>query len=309
MDETKIAPEEKQRQSSLKGMLFKPLKRSTLLYFLITVIVFLYIGAQFVSLLKYIEPAATIAPTIIAPLPAPTPSTLVLMPEFIKKTFSADEKFFADFPYPKEIVANTKGDLLAMQCIDYYCGDNNGSATCSYSPPIDRSKDPKNYEHVSYEIKQPSVLALAKQLLQDYRLVIDPQLQQRRLEAILIHNPGGSSEAKRITNSLRINSCQTQTGKTLVTYGPTDGGDLIRMAVMNEAGAFEYSTTLADGLFVASCSVLQVTNTGIAYVECGGGDGPSGGAQLYKVDLNKKAVQKILDCNINRLKSDKAVCS
>lgn len=182
---------------------------------------------------------------------------------YSKRQFDTNSKFYLTQSYPLELVNIKEDNLLGMNCSQQYVRQ--------------MDKWYSDYDN-KIEIKDANLLRLIESAPTDLK---------------------GSKTDSFVFFAL----CVIENGGTIVKYEKWAGGggsrNIVYFGMVNASGSVEKITSInTDGTVGFTCNMpLQFTRSNILYYSCGGGDGGSGSASIYKVDLNKKTNTRVLKCN------------
>lgn len=180
-----------------------------------------------------------------------------------KRQFDINSKFYLTQSYPSELVNLKEDNLLGFSCSQQYV----------------RQMD-KWYSDYDNRIE-----------LKDAKLL-------RLIESVPTDLKGSKTDS-----FVFFVSCAIENGGTIVKYEKWAGGggsrNIVYFGVINTSGSVGEVTSIKnDGTPYFTCNKpLQLTASNILYYGCGGGDGGSGSAAIYKIDLNNKSITRILKCD------------
>lgn len=180
---------------------------------------------------------------------------------YLKRQFDVNKNFFNTEPYPNELITIENKDLLGMKCLPEYVRQVGGEYTLGTDP--------------EFELKDVSLLGIINNL---NKTVVD-----NYIAAFAV--------------------CDTENMMRIVEYEVWGGGggskNVAYFGVVNTSDNIETVTSIKnDGSAYFTCNnPLQLTVSNVLYYGCGGGDGGSGSASIYKIDLNKQLVTRVIKCD------------
>ncbi len=207
------------------------------------------------------QPLPTPSPSS-APEPSAPPSISSLRYQIKTRYFNLTDNFFEKQKYPSEITSIPEELLISMACSPFYSGWN---GKYSYNDETTTT---------SYPLTDPTILSYIDSITKTYP---DKQVAE-------------------------IMTCTPQSGKTIVLYslGPCGGGcsGIPYVGIANGLTVKEITSINEPWAYFGCRQPLQLTNTGIFYFQCGGGDGGGASASLYKLSLSSQTVAKIIQCTL-----------
>ncbi len=180
---------------------------------------------------------------------------------YSKRQFDINKNFFQAQPYPNELISIGNRDLVGMKCSPEYVRQAGGEYTLGTDPES--------------ELKDVSLLGIITNL---NKTIVDNYIAA-------------------------FTACDTEDMMRIVEYEIWGGGggskNVAYFGVVNASGTVEEVTSIKnDGTPYFTCDIpLQLTSLDLLYYECRGGDGGSGSASIYKIDLNKKLVTRVIKCD------------
>ena len=174
---------------------------------------------------------------------------------YSKRQFDINSKFYLTQRYPSELVDIEEDSLLGIRCSQQ-----------QYVRQMDKWYS--DYDN-KIELKDTNLLRLIESASTDLK-------------------------GSKTDSFIFFSSCATENGGTIVKYEKWAGGggsrNVAYFGVVNASGNVERVTSIkSDGIPYFTCNKpLELTTSNVLYYECGGGDGGSGSASIYKIDLNKK---------------------
>lgn len=181
---------------------------------------------------------------------------------FSKRQFDINSKFYLTQNYPPEL--NIKEDnLLGIGCSQQYV----------------RQKDKwySDYDK-KIEIKDANLLHL--------------------IDSAPVALKGSDTDS-----FIFFTYCSIENGGTVAKYEKQTGGggsrNVVFFGVMNASGNIEEVTNIKNnGTPYFTCNKpLEFTTSNIFYYGCEGGDGGSGSASIYKIDLDNRISTRIIECD------------
>lgn len=182
---------------------------------------------------------------------------------YSKRQFDINSKFYLTQSYPSELIDVKEDNLLGMNCSQQYVRKTD----IWYS----------DYDN-KIELKDANLLRL-------------------------IESASTELKGSKTDSFIFFTFCAIENGETIVKYERWAGGggsqNVVYFGVVNESGNVEEVTRMnTDGTVGFTCNMpLQLTSSNILYYGCGGGDGASGSASIYKIDLNNKISTRIIKCD------------
>ena len=200
----------------------------------------------------------------------------ILPKVFSKRLFNPD-KIFADNLkyYPEEFVdamlAYREDDLEELKCVDVW--DDNGEGKYVYRP---------EGTTLNLNVKDAEIQMVVNRV----KSIIDPE-----------------------KTLLSLSICQKVNNNYIVRYGigifpeafimgPKQVSDFI--ASINDVGNLSIPILITEresGMYYGCGGVLQLSKTGIIYLECGVGEGTGGTSWFYEIDMNKKISKLVNECD------------
>lgn len=197
-------------------------------------------------------------------------------PEYTKNKFNSKEKFFGIKPLPNELINADNNLILGLDCTPQYTF---------------------NYNSRSY-VYHNSILGLDD-------ILFDSELVNFANQVSLSVKEGQITYIKR---------CITEDNKKIIIYSDTDpggaAGQNTYFALVNK------DNTLGKSIKIPSESIpyfncyrpLQFVKPNLFYYECGGGDGPSSGQSIYKINFNTNSYTTLIRCYAKwNIKEEKSV--
>lgn len=182
---------------------------------------------------------------------------------YSKRQFDINSKFYLTQGYPSEVIDTKEDNLLGISCSQQYVRQ--------------MDKWYSDYDNKT-ELKDANLLRL--------------------IESASLDLKGSKTDS-----FIFFAFCAIENGGTIVKYEKWAGGggsrNVVFFGVLNTSGSVEEVTNIKnDGMPYFTCNrPLQLTASNILYYGCGGGDGGSGSASIYKIDLNKKTSTRIIKCD------------
>lgn len=182
---------------------------------------------------------------------------------YSKRQFDINSKFYLTQNYPSELVNIKEDNLLGMNCSQQYVHQM-GTWYSDYDKKI--------------EIKDANLLRLIESAPTDLK--------------------GFETDS-----FVFFAFCAIENGGTVVKYEKLAGGggsrNIVYFGMANAIGSVEEVTSIkTDGSVGFTCNMpLQFTRSNMLYYSCGGGDGGSGSASIYKIDINNKTNTRIIKCD------------
>ncbi len=217
-------------------------------------------------------------------LPAPTPlchSPIEPQEGWLKKQFSNDSKFVENIDYPKELTDICDNQLISMGCGFPYIRQANGNYT--YTETV---KEGSNTKSTSLTVTQEDTLD-----------------NIHRLSRML---PGESID--------KVRFCLLQNKDIIAVYEHWAGGGgskntsyLATLAA--EGGVIEFGSIPNPGIAYFTCDQPLLLTESALFLECRGGDGPSGSKTIYKIDRKTKEAKNVLQCDFLSDESGKITTS
>lgn len=180
---------------------------------------------------------------------------------YSKRQFDVNKNFFNTESYPNELIAIENKDLVGMKCSPEYVRQVGGEYTLGTNPE-------SKLEDVSL---LGIITNLNKTIVNNYIAV--------------------------------FTMCDTENGMRIIEYETWSGGgglgNTAYFGIVKDARDIEEITSIKnDGIPYFTCNrPLELTTSNILYYGCGGGDGGSGSASIYKIDLNNKTSTRIIKCD------------
>jgi len=180
---------------------------------------------------------------------------------YSKRQFDINKNFFQTQHYPNEIVSIENKDLVGMKCSPEYVRQVGGEYTLGTDPES--------------KLKDISLLGMVNNL--------NKTVSNNYIAAFTV--------------------CDTEDRMRIVEYEIWGGGggskNVAYFGLINKDNSIEEIERIdTDGSPYFTCDIpLQLTSLDLLYYECRGGDGGSGSASIYKIDLNKKTSIRILKCD------------
>lgn len=182
---------------------------------------------------------------------------------FSKRQFDISSKFYLTQNYPSELIDIKEDNLLGMNCSQQYVRQ--------------MDKWYSDYDN-KIEVKDANLLRL-------------------------IESAPTELKGSKTDSFVFFNSCALENGGIIVKYEKWIGGggfrNVAHFGIANASGNVEKIASIEnDGAPYFTCNKpLQLTTSNVLYYSCGGGDGGSGSASIYKIDLNKKTITRIIKCD------------
>lgn len=195
---------------------------------------------------------------------SPSPTIVINTPkEYKTRYFDVNENFWEKDKYPAEITEIAESSLKTMSC----------------SPQYYSNQDTYSY----YDEKTQENVLLTDESLKYIIQIINDKHGKDRLSEIF--------------------TCSVKEGKPIVVYslGPCGGGcsGVPYIGVVNDSEISEVvkiSETDESPAYFGCRQPLALTKTNMFYFICGGGDGPSASASIYKLSLNNFVLSRVKHC-------------
>lgn len=215
------------------------------------------------------------ATNTILPTPKPSETAQFKHPAFFaKRGFSESEVWMPGIgvAYPKELKLIADKNLIGFQCENRYDADSDGV-----------------FKHWGLPINDDNSQSFTT--FSDSKLISLLTLKAKEVENI--HNSSTLSS---------IQICNTAEDRRIVIYtvfkhGGGVGQDTY-ISYLKDDGSLEKEAYLPieDTAYFSCFKPLLLTTKQVLYMSCAGGDGGSGSASIYKVDLQSSNVSLLVKC-------------